>query len=571
MIIKKMSVLTSTALLVIATAGPLTVVSTDAEAKGFRSSSSSFSRSSFRSSSSKSSGKSLFSSFKSKPRASKSKSSSKKFTTKKSTSTSSGKKFSTSKKSSSSKFGNTKTSFKSVSSGAQTKQAKVALNKQRGKFKKPVYSKSVSGSGSHNKATTNAGYKKTYGSNPTYRRASSYDRGTYYSRRNSYYGSYNPPMYVYNSSPSYGMWDTIFLYSMLNNMNSNSHAAQFSHNHQNDADYRAWRAEADSLAKDNAELRKQLAQLDSGAGKYKGQAIDGNYIPMGVDADLAMSQEVLASQKPVMRLCVGSPTGTYQRNGNAYKGGLNSINIITINTAGTGEVLEKIADGSCDAGMAQADGYWNYIEEKQSTNLPFERAFSTHKEAVHLFCHEDGPNSASSLSSKHTVWFPKGSGAEGTYKNWIAEDSDYNDIRTVINTPHLIVSSNEEAIMKVSADKNHCAMYVGAHGASTMLAKIDKIAKQSKIVLVNITDSNLDDTTDPSGEDVYTTGDMDKYKALNRQAAVWGMMSGDVDSLFVNADMLIATKWKKANKALYPTVIMDMMAMQPQIDRIVKK
>ena len=563
---QRMVVTMMTVIMVLIVSIPVLSYSTDVEAKSYRSSGG-FSRSSIRSNSS--SKRSGFWGSKSKA-ISKPKSLSKpkiqrKYSTTTKQGSSAGKKTFTSNNK-----GNTSGSkfAKNRSGGAFTKSrntraSKASLNKQRSKFKKPAYT--PTGSAARSASST----RNSYGSRKSYTRARNYDRSTYYSRRTSYYSGYNAPMYVYGAAPSYGLWDTIFLYSMLNSMNSNSHASSFAHNHRNDADYRAWRNEADSLAKDNADLRKQLAQMDAGSAKMSGQPVDPDYIPKGIDADLAMSQEALSSQRPTMNLCVASKTGTYQRIGNAYRSGLNSVNINTINTAGSNEILKKVADGSCDAGFVQGDGYWNYVEDNNTDNLPFTRALSTHKEAVHLFCHEDGPTSASDLSSKHKLWFPVGSGAAGTFQNWIAEDDDYADVQTVFNNPSMSVTSNEAAVMKIAGDKNSCALYVGAQGASAFVKKMDKIAKASHIVLVNITDGSLDNTEDPSGADVYDKGTMDAYSNLNRNAGTFGMMSGKVDSMFLNADLIVGTKWQKANQDLYPTLVMDMMAMQSDINIVV--
>jgi len=557
---KKIVITFAAAALVISVPAP--VVITDAEAKSF--SSRSFSRSSFRSSSSSSSSRKMFSSYKSKSSSAPKKSFSSKDTA---DSTSSQKKFTTTKKASSQKFTGSKAkSFKTVSAGKETRQAKSALNSQRNKFKKPVTAANLG-----NSKTSITSYKKSYGNRGAYRKAASYDRSTYYSRRNQYYGNYNPPSYVYYGSSSYGMWDTIFLYSMLSSMNNNNHASSFAYNHQNDADYQAWRREADKLAQDNAELRAQLAQMDAGSAKLNGKPINPDYIPDGIDADIAMSQEILASQKPDLRVCVGEKSGTYFRiTAGVLMQGINSVNIIPVTTAGTGEILDNIANGKCDAGFVQGDGYWNYVEEKQTAKLPFERIASPYREAVHLICNAKGPDAISDLSSKNKVWFPAKSGAAETWKNFVGEDSDYGKIQTVLSNPKMTVGSYEEAVMKVRNDKTSCAMYVGAPGASKFVRNIDGGAKQSNLVLVDINDNDLNDTTDPSGSAVYKFGKIDAYKQLNRQASCYGYCSGDIESLYVNADFIVANKWKTINKDTYPTLALDLMGMQPEIETAVK-
>jgi len=520
----------------------------DVEAKGF-SSSRSFSRSSFRSSSfsrsSSRSSRSLFSTRKSVTKTKATRTASKKYTT-------------NGKTASSQKFTGKKHAygFKTVASGKQTRQAKTALRSQQSKFKK----RPTVNNGTNAYASKSSSVRSRYSNRGVYSRASHYDRSTYYTRRNSYYLGYTTPSYVYGAYPSYGMWDTLFLYSLLNN---NNNSAQFAYNHQNDADYKEWRRDADRLAQSNAELRAQLAQMDAGSAKMTG-AINPDYIPKGVDADIAMSQEVLAAQKPTMRVCVGSKNGTYFRvAAGVLMQDINSVNVVPVLTAGTGEILEDITNGKCDAAFVQGDGYWNYVEDHKTAVLPFERVASPYKEAVHLFCNADGPSEISDLTKSNTVWFPAKSGAAVTWRNFVGENSDYRKIK--IGT----VDSYEEAIMKVRNDKNSCALYVGAPGASKFVRSIDAAAVKSNIVLVDVDDGDLNDTTDPSGKDVYKFGDIEQYKQLGRQNSCYGYCSGDIDTVFVNADFIVANNWKKANKATYSTFALDLMAVQPDIEKAV--
>lgn len=534
---KKLIVITITAFFVSTSFTPFIV--DDVYAKGFSSgrsfSSSSFSRSSFRSSGSSS--KKLFSSWKS------SKSTNK--TDKKASG------FKSSKQASTNKFtGNkAKSGFKTITAGKQTRQAKIALKQSRQKFKKKP-----------NISTKPSEVKKKYSTRSVYKRASSYNRSTYFTRRNQYYGDYNPPVYVYNASPSYGLWDTIFLYSLLSSMNNNSNAAQFAYNHQNDPDYIAWRKDAEKLALENAELKAQLAKLDEQTRKMSGTP-DPNFIPSGIDADIAMSQEVLNTLKPTMRVCVASINGTYFRVlAGVIIPGTNTVNIIPVTTTGSGEILSNIEKGKCDAGFVQGDSYWNYVEEHNTVNLPFERVSSLYKEATHLICHENGPESIGELTSHNTIWFPSMSGAAETWKNFIAENSKYNSVK--VN----YTSSYEEAALKVSQDSNSCMLYVGAPKASKFIKNIDAGAKRMNLVLVDVDDSTLDNTTDPSGKDVYTFGSLGGYKNLNRNGGCWGYCSGDVDTLYLDADFIVANKWKNKHKSAYSSFAVDLMGLAKDIN-----
>lgn len=545
---KNLSIMVAAAAMVIAINVP-TIQDADAKSYGRSSfSSSSYSRSSYRSSSGSksSSSKSMFSSYKSKSGSSTKTAS--KNTTKKSTT-----------KTTSSKFGKGKSaSYNTVSSGKQTKAAKASLTKQRSKFKKQPKAKTVN--------------KDRYAKHGAYASARKANPATYHTRRNAYYAGYTTPTYVYGMSPSYGLWDTIFLYSMLSSINNNNHAGQFAHNYSNDADYQNWRREADVLARDNAELRAQLASLDSQSSQFAGNAVDPNYMPDGVDADIAMSQEALTSLKPTLRVCTGAQSGAYFRlTAGVLAPSINSVNMVAVTTSGTGEIIQKIADGSCDAGFVQGDGYWNYVETHQTDNLPFERVFSPYKESVHLVCNEDGPSTVADLTSKNKVWFPKNSGAAITWANFIGESDKYGKVPTVLSDSSMAVNSYEEAIMKVSNDPKSCAVYVAAQGSTTLMRDIDSGAVTTKMVLIDIEDGKLDNTTDPSGKDVYDFTSLSKYKSLLRQGGCYGYCSGDVTTLSVNADFIVADAWKKANSSIYSNLAVELVGMSGEITTAVKQ
>jgi len=119
--------------------------------------------------------------------------------------------------------------------------------------------------------------------------------GTYLSSRTTYYSSYHPPVYVYNCPPRYGVWDAMFMWMMLDNMNSTMY-----YNHRNDMEYQQWRADANRQAQDNAELRAKLAAMDQQvqALKAANTPVDPAYMPPNVNPAVAMSVEAAEATLP---------------------------------------------------------------------------------------------------------------------------------------------------------------------------------------------------------------------------------------------------------------------------------
>jgi hypothetical protein len=99
---------------------------------------------------------------------------------------------------------------------------------------------------------------------------------------------YYPPSYAYHD---YGMMNGVFTYYMLSHLGDNGGSSYF-YNHYDDPGYRAWRADADRQAQDNAQLRQQLADLDARLAQQQGQPRDPNYVPPGVPSVVAAANPV---------------------------------------------------------------------------------------------------------------------------------------------------------------------------------------------------------------------------------------------------------------------------------------
>ena len=109
-------------------------------------------------------------------------------------------------------------------------------------------------------------------------------RGNYYAGR-----GWNAPGYAFNSYSSFGMWDAMFMWFMLSNLTSGS---SFFHNHQSDPGVQAFKQEAQKLSESNADLKKQLDELNAKLDTMKkdGTPVDPNALPKDVDPNVVMAQ-----------------------------------------------------------------------------------------------------------------------------------------------------------------------------------------------------------------------------------------------------------------------------------------
>lgn len=111
------------------------------------------------------------------------------------------------------------------------------------------------------------------------------ERPGWYSQRGWNLPSYYPP-----AARSFGIWDGLFLWALLSNL-SRPGSAEWFHNHQNDPGYQEWRAEAERQARDNADLRARLNELDRTLATRAGQPVDPDYLPPDIPPAVATAAQ----------------------------------------------------------------------------------------------------------------------------------------------------------------------------------------------------------------------------------------------------------------------------------------
>ncbi len=184
-----------------------------------------------------------------------------------------------------------KSSFAASGQTAIQKEASLkAYNDYKGKFAKP------------DNPVRDADATAAAGPRPT-RTWDNYQ--DYRGYRDDYYAGrgWSPPGYAYRSFPSFGIWDAMFLWFMLRQASGPS----FLYNHQNDPGVQAFRQEADKLAASNADLKKQLAEVDAKMEQMRkdGVPVDPKRLD-GVDPSVALAAERVVNENPVKSSRFGS-------------------------------------------------------------------------------------------------------------------------------------------------------------------------------------------------------------------------------------------------------------------------
>ena len=105
---------------------------------------------------------------------------------------------------------------------------------------------------------------------------------TYYTRRNVFYTSYgwSAPPYIYGSYHSFGIWDAMMLWFMLDHIRDDRYATMYYH-HRDDPGMQQFRKEVDRLSVENAELKDKLKEMDQRTKALEAQGVkpDPTYVP----------------------------------------------------------------------------------------------------------------------------------------------------------------------------------------------------------------------------------------------------------------------------------------------------
>ncbi|MGA2402263.1 MAG: hypothetical protein ABSG91_11235 [Syntrophobacteraceae bacterium] len=125
----------------------------------------------------------------------------------------------------------------------------------------------------------------------------------YYARRTVFYDTYrwSPPVYVYRSYNTFGIWDAMMLWFMLDHIQDAQYAAMYYH-HRNDPGMQQFTKEVERLSAENAELKTKLAKLDESAKSLEQQGVkpDPSYVPQDA-AGIALAANIAGKGAPKSR------------------------------------------------------------------------------------------------------------------------------------------------------------------------------------------------------------------------------------------------------------------------------
>ena len=385
--------------------------------------------------------------------------------------------------------------------------------------------------------------------NPVYQKAKTYskfDYGNYYTRRDNYYGAtgWSPPAYVYRSSPSFGVWDALMWWMILDNLGNRQYSSAAYH-HADDPGYRQWRQEADRLAQDNQELKAKLARLDAEVKQQEseGLARDAAYLPPGMPPEVALASSVLAKKEPVkpkLRFATGQKGGNYDKFSHLLQTEAAKVNIEVelIGTAGAMENLQKLLANNADAALVQSDVLALKQKKFPGQSLISEQA-PMYRETVQLVANRgSGIKSIKDVDpQKHVIFIgPEDSGTAITWEGLCLQDEHYGKIPV----KHADYTT---ALKEVETNPNALMMIVSGF-RSDYLQQAEQFAKETgKLRLVAVDDWDFNDKQDEHGNSIYSFVKIpsNTYPSLQK-GWIWGRK---VETLAVMAVLVLRDDWVK--------------------------
>jgi TRAP-type uncharacterized transport system substrate-binding protein len=385
--------------------------------------------------------------------------------------------------------------------------------------------------------------------NPVYQKAQTYsnfDHGNNYTRRNNYYGGagWSPPAYAYGSSPSFGVWDAMMWWMILDKVGNRQYTSTAYH-HADDPGYRQWRQEADRLAQNNQELKEKLAKLDAEVKQQEseGLARDAAYLPPGMPPEVALASSVLAKKEPVkpkLRFATGQKGGNYDKFSQLLKTEAAKVNIEVelIGTAGAMDNLQKLLANNADAALVQSDVLALKQKKFPGQSLISEQA-PMYRETVQLVAHRgSGIKSIQDIDAqKHVIFIgPEDSGTAITWEGLCLQDERYGKIPV----KH---ADYNTALKEVETNPNALMMLVSGF-RSDFLEQAEKFAKETgKLRLVALDDWDFNDKKDEHGNSIYNFVKIPSktYPSLQK-GWFWGR---DVETLAVMAVLVLRNDWAK--------------------------
>lgn len=202
-----------------------------------------------------------------------------------------------------------------------------------------------------------------------------------------------------------------------------------------------------------------------------------------------------------VRFCTGADGGNYDFSGIQVKrqaSGLVPVDLVQ--TKGSMDNLDRIANASCDAAIVQSDAYGVYMKQHNGAVLNVERGRVLYPEYVHLVCNKNaGLSKITGLKKGMTLLVgPNGGGSSVTWDSFVLADP--NRYGPVSTSP---IGGKRGLGMVDDGTEATCMLYVAGLASQSMNEADDFAEKSGHLDLVATDDSDVAKLKDNKGRLVY--------------------------------------------------------------------
>jgi len=245
---------------------------------------------------------------------------------------------------------------------------------------------------------------------------------------------------------------------------------------------------------------------------------------------------------PKMTLCTGTPGNRYHRVGQDISAAVEGrIRVDVVTTRGSWENLERLADGRCDAAIAQEDAYvvrrFEQRRDARAAGKPvpeatLHRTAALYPEHVHLLCNRAVKASGLADLPPETRIFLHhyGSGSFLSWRLFGTLESRYARLKTT--EVELTVAVPRLAREAAPA----CLFHVSGLGGRTLKAANDVYGEALR--LLPVVDRTLHRPAGPERRQIYTPSTM--------TARTWpALLDGDLQTQTVDAVVFTTVDWRE--------------------------
>lgn len=250
-------------------------------------------------------------------------------------------------------------------------------------------------------------------------------------------------------------------------------------------------------------------------------------------------------------LCGGSKGGVYDYTALQLQSQVDKsiVNVVPVNTTGSGENLKAIADGSCDGAIVQSDAIFVYT--KDNGPISYVDLGPLYTEFVHLVCRRaSNVTNLSDLTANTKVMIGKdGSGSNITYRGLVfADKTDGGDAYSKI--PVLNEGGDTASLVKLKGGNAGatCMIAVSAPGGKFLSNDVEKFS--ADLIVTPLYDKDFNDVTitDVNGQSSSVWTPVELAGSTYKKIMPSGVFTNkSVDTIGVNARLIVSEKWMNEN------------------------